>query len=130
MRAKNESAMSWKTVCKATEFPENGLKQFDVDGTAILLANLDGDYFAYPPFCPHMEERLETSGLCEGGMLTCTKHLWQWNMRTGEKTGPAEKDLLMYEIKREGDDILINLEKELEYEYEEEDDEDDDSFWD
>ena len=122
--------MSWKRVCAAGDVAENGLKQFDVDGVSILIANLGDEYRAYPPLCPHMEERLEQSGICEGGLLTCSKHLWQWDMRTGDKRGEAEKDLLLYDVKQEGDDVLVNIEKELAYEYEEEADDDDDSFWD
>ena len=77
-----------------------------------------------------MEERLEVSGICEGGVLTCSKHLWQWEMSTGEMRGEAEKPLLLYEVRQENDDVLVNIEKELEYEYEEDSEEDDDDFWD
>ena len=119
--------MSWKLVCKADAVAENAVKVFEVDGIDILLANLGSGVFrAYPPLCPHMEEPLGQSGICASGVLTCTKHLWQWDMHTGEKMGPAEKPLLLYEVKREGDDVLVFLDKELTYEYEEEEDEEDD----
>jgi toluene monooxygenase system ferredoxin subunit len=76
-----------------------------------------------------MEEPLAESGLLEGGVLTCSKHLWQWNLRTGEMVGMAEKPLLTYEIKREGDEVLANMESELVYDYDEEDEMDDDNFF-
>ena len=42
----------------------------------------------------------------------------------------TEKPLLMYEVKKEGSEILINLEKELTYDYDEEEgDTDDDDFF-
>jgi len=118
--------VSWKLVCNVDAVAEHAVKVFEVDGIEILLANLgDGTFRAYPPLCPHMEEPLGQSGICAGGVLTCTKHLWQWDMRTGEKMGPAEKPLLLYEVKKEGNDVLVFLDKELTYEYEEEDEEDD-----
>ncbi len=43
--------------------------------------------------------------------------------------GLAEKRLLMYEVKREGDDVLAYIERELAYEYHEEDELDDDDFF-
>jgi len=122
--------MSWKRVCSASDVAAQSLKQFNVDGVQILVANLGGEFRAYPPLCPHMEERLEDSGICEGGLLTCSKHLWQWDMRTGEMRGEAEKPLLLYEVKQENDDVLVNIERELEYEYDEETEDDEDSFWD
>lgn len=122
--------MNWKRVCSADDVAENSLKKFDVDGVPVLLVNFGEGFRAYPPLCPHMEEPLEESGICEGGVLTCSKHLWQWDMRTGEMRGEAEKPLLLYEVKQENGDVLVKIEKELEYEYDEESDDDDDSFWD
>lgn len=117
--------MSWKRVCSADAIAENSLKQFEVDGVRILIANIGDGFRAYPPLCPHMEEPLAQSGICGDGVLTCTKHLWQWDMRTGEARGPAEKALLMYDVKLDGGDVLVFVEKELNYEYEAEDDDED-----
>jgi toluene monooxygenase system ferredoxin subunit len=123
--------MKWKRVCAAGDVAPNALRKFTVEGIPVLIANLGDGFKAYPPLCPHMEEPLETSGVCDGrGTLTCTKHLWNWNMKTGARQGEAERDLLMYDVKRQGDDILVNLEKELTYEYDDPDaGGDDDDFW-
>jgi len=118
--------MSWKRVCSTDEIAENSLKEFNVDGIRIVVASLGEEFRAIPPACPHMEEPLARSGLCSDGILTCTKHLWQWDLRTGEERGDAEKPLLMYDTKVEDGDVLVFVDRELEYEYEEEDDEDDD----
>lgn len=118
--------MSWKRICTLDELKPDALREFDVDGISIVLARFDDDVRAIPPACPHMEEPLATSGLCSGGMLTCTKHLWQWDLETGEERGDAEKPLLMYDVKVEDGDVMVFVEKELEYEYEDDDDEDDD----
>ncbi len=118
--------MSWKNVCSLNDLESNSLREFDVDGISIVLARVDDQVRAIPPACPHMEEPLARSGLCSGGMLTCTKHLWQWDILTGEERGDAEKPLLMYETKVEDDNVLVFVDGELEYEYDDEDDEDDD----
>ena len=124
--------MSWKKVCAVAEVPENALEKFEVDGIEIIVANYGGGYRAFPPRCPHMEEPLCESGVLFDGMLTCTKHLWQWDMGTGERTGIAEKELLFYDVKQEGEDIYADVEQALVYEDEdddEEDEEDDDDFF-
>ena len=76
-----------------------------------------------------MEEPLENSGILAGGMLTCSKHLWQWDLRSGDLIGETEKALLFYDVKQEGADILANIETELSYGYEIEDDMVDDDFF-
>ena len=122
--------MSWKKICAATEVPENTLEKFEVDGIEIMIANYGEGYRAFPPRCPHMEEPLCESGMLFDGLLTCSKHLWQWNMQTGETIGIAEKELLFYDVKQEGNDIYAQVEQELVYEDdgEDEDDDDDDFF--
>lgn len=109
--------MAWTKACKTGDVAENSIRQVEVNGVALLVANLGGEYFAYPPLCPHMAEPLEISGVCDGKLLTCTKHLWQWDMRTGAPLGMAERELLLYPVAKDGDDVLVDLERELVYDY-------------
>ena len=74
--------MAWKDVCGEGAIDENDLEEFAVDGVTVLLARVGQDYFAYPPLCPHQEEPLR-KGLCDGELITCFKHIWQWDLRTG-----------------------------------------------
>ena len=55
--------------------------------------------------------------MIDGDTLTCIKHLWQWNMKTGEMRENAESPLLLYEVKVEDGAVLVNLENELRYDY-------------
>jgi len=109
-------------VCATDAVAEDSMKRFDVEGIAILVANVGDGFRAYPPVCPHMEEFLENSGICAGGVLTCDRHLWQWDMKTGEPQGPAEKPLLMYDTKEEDGQVMVLIEQELEYEFDDDDD--------
>lgn len=118
--------MSWKKICTAAEVPQDTLKIFAVEGIQIMIANYGEGYRAFPPRCPHMEEPLCESGMLFDGKLTCSKHLWQWDMSTGEKLGMAERELLFYEVKQEDGDIYAHIEQALAYEDDDEPDEDDD----
>lgn len=109
--------MSWKTVCRASDIAPNELKLFDIDGIEIVVANVEGLFVAIPPLCPHMEDPLEASGICDKGVLTCTKHLWQWDLRTGEAMGLAEQPLRMYQVRTENGEIHVLMDKELVYDY-------------
>ncbi len=114
--------VSWKSVCGVDDLAAGSLKEFEIDGVPILIANLGDIFRAFPPVCPHMEEPLEFSGICEGDLLTCSKHLWQWNMRTGQFIDPAEKPLLQYETRVADDTLYAYIEEELEYEFDDDDD--------
>lgn len=109
--------MSWKSVCQTMDITPGGMKEFDVAGVAVLIVNSNGAFFAIPPNCPHMEEPLRT-GICDGRILTCIKHLWQWDLDTAEPVGLAEVPLQKYQLREVDGRIEIFLEEELLYTYE------------
>jgi toluene monooxygenase system ferredoxin subunit len=121
--------MTWKRVCKATDVPESGLKKFTVDGVTLVIANYGSGFRAIPPLCPHMQEPLEESGVIAQCALTCTKHLWSWDLSSLEMLGETERPLKTYEVKSENGDVLAFIDKELVYEFEDEDDMADDDFF-
>ena len=61
-------------------------------------------------------------------VLTCTKHLWSWDLKTLEMKGETEKPLKVYDVKQEDGSILANIEGELAYEFGDPEEEDDDFF--
>ncbi|MFV0368646.1 MAG: Rieske 2Fe-2S domain-containing protein [Hyphomicrobiaceae bacterium] len=96
----------------------------------ILVANYGNGFAAMPPVCPLMEEPLEESGVLDNFVLTCTKHLWSWDLRTLEQQGTeTEKDLKTYKCKEENGEVFAFVEEEIVYEFDDEDDMDDDSFF-
>jgi len=121
--------MTWKRVCKITDVPENTLKQFTVDNVTLLIANYGSGFRAIPPLCPHMQEPLEESGVIANCALTCTKHLWSWDLSSLDMRGETERPLQTYEVKLENGDILALIDKELVYAFEDEDDIKDDDFF-
>lgn len=122
--------MTWRRVCAPDSIAERQLKKFEVDGIPVIVANYGGGFRAFPPLCPHMEEPLEQSGIIEGKTLTCTKHLWQWDLEAREMSGSeTEKSLFFYEVKQEDGALYAFIEEEHRYEFEDEDDMDDDAFF-
>ncbi len=110
--------MTWKRICDAADVAENSVRHFDVDGISLVVVNYGEGFRAIPPICPHMEEPLAESGIVARCILTCTKHLWAWDLRTLEKQGDTEKPLKTYEIKLENGTLLANIETELTYDFE------------
>jgi toluene monooxygenase system ferredoxin subunit len=122
--------MSWTQICKATDVPTNAVKKFKTaSGISLLIVNHGKGFRAIPPVCPHMEEPLAESGIVANCILTCTKHLWAWNLLTLEKLGETERAIQTYEVKQEGEDLFAFVDREIIYEFEEADDMDDDAFF-
>jgi toluene monooxygenase system ferredoxin subunit len=109
--------MVWKVACPQDAIGQNELKEFDVDGVVVLLARVGEEYFAYPPLCPHQEEPLR-KGLCDGELITCFKHIWQWDLRTGACAGTeARTPLKMYPARTAAGQVEVLIEQPLGYDY-------------
>jgi len=117
----------WSCVCAVADLPDQGLSKFEVAGLTVLAARVEDDVRVIPPFCPHMAEPLVESGLCHGLTLTCSKHLWQWNLKSGDIQGPAEKPLKFYPSEIRDGNVWIDASSEVAYDFDE--DEDDDFEW-
>ncbi len=117
----------WSRVCAVADLPDQGLSKFEVAGLTVLAARVEDDVRVIPPFCPHMAEPLVESGLCHGLTLTCSKHLWQWNLKSGDIQGPAEKPLKFYPSEIRDGNVWIDASSEVAYDFDE--DEDDDFEW-
>lgn len=121
--------MAWKRICSTDDVAANSIKKFEVDGIPLLVVNYGAGYRVIPPICPHMEEPLVESGIVVRNTLTCSKHLWSWNLETLELRGDTEKPLKTYDVKEEDGAILANIDGELTYEFESEGGDDDDDFF-
>lgn len=121
--------MTWKKVCGLDEVAVNTAKVFEVDGTNILIVNYGEGFRAIPPVCPHMEEPLDASGIVANCVLTCSKHLWAWDLQTLELRAEAEKPLKVYETKQADGGLYVNVVEELLYDFESEEESDDEFFF-
>ena len=80
-----------------------------VEGTDILLVNLEGSIRAMQGICSHEYFELD-QGFLTGDSLTCALHLSRFDLETGEALDPpAELPLAMYSVIIEGDRIVLEL---------------------
>jgi toluene monooxygenase system ferredoxin subunit len=102
-------APAWSRVCRAEEVPANGMKQFSVGGTDVLIVHGGGGYLAYQALCPHETVPLE-QGIHDGSVLTCLEHMWQFDLRTGAPRGDAQVGLKGFPLKEVRGDLYVGLE--------------------
>ena len=93
-------------LCSIDDVPAGQIRQFAVDGldTAVAVANVEGEYFAFEDRCTHGEASLAEEGELSGHTVECGWHGGQFNIRTGEATAsPCTIDLKTYQVSvREG----------------------------
>ena len=94
-------------VASLSELSFGEMKMVTVDEEDILLANVDGTIHAVSDLCSHADASL-SDGYIEEGEVECPLHGSRFNLTTGEALNlPADEPLKVYEIKVEGDDILV-----------------------
>lgn len=59
------------------------MREISVSGQEILLANIDGKYYAAANRCPHRGGKL-SEGKLEGAIVTCPLHGSQFDLTSGK----------------------------------------------
>jgi nitrite reductase/ring-hydroxylating ferredoxin subunit/(2Fe-2S) ferredoxin len=101
-------AGAWTRVGPAGEVPANGMKEFSVGGTSVLVVHTGDAYVAFQAMCPHEAIPLE-QGIHDGSTLTCLEHMWQFDIRTGAPMGDALEGLRSYPLKDEGGTLYVAI---------------------
>ena len=91
--------MAKHVVAAVDEIPPGGRKRVIVAGRALVVFNLDGEFFALGDRCPHRGGPLshgQLTGLLEasepgvyrytrrGEIIRCPWHSWEFDIRTGK----------------------------------------------
>jgi nitrite reductase (NADH) small subunit len=93
-------------VATLSELTPGSSKAVEVAGTTIALFNVDGTVFALDNTCLHQGGPLG-EGMLEGDVVTCPWHMWEYNVRTGEKVGNPSLKVSRYEVRIEGGDVKV-----------------------
>jgi nitrite reductase/ring-hydroxylating ferredoxin subunit len=81
-----------------------------VESEWVLLANVNGSFYALEDVCGHQRMAL-SKGRLEGHEVECPLHFARFDVRTGTLvTGPMSEDVLTYEVRVEGDTIYVKQE--------------------
>jgi nitrite reductase/ring-hydroxylating ferredoxin subunit len=95
-------------VCSVLDVPEGRMKGFTVGSKYVLIANVDGNFYAVDAVCPHRGGYLPV-GTLEKKILTCPVHGAQYDVTNGKLlkdvsqevidiTGSGASDLETYKV--------------------------------
>jgi nitrite reductase/ring-hydroxylating ferredoxin subunit len=104
--------MSFTAVAKLDDIPDGGMKQVSVMGEMVGLYRVGSNVYAMGDVCTH-EETFLTEGEFEPEELEveCPLHGSRFNVADGSvRILPATKPEPVYEVKIEGDTILVGRE--------------------
>ncbi|GAB3036486.1 Rieske (2Fe-2S) protein [Natronobiforma cellulositropha] len=95
---------------------EAGERRFvKASGVEIAVVNVDGEYYAFKNWCPHMGAPLgrgpvESAGNdeCETATVSCPFHSWCFDLESGKSTF-SELQIATFDVTREGDDLHLHV---------------------
>jgi 3-phenylpropionate/trans-cinnamate dioxygenase ferredoxin component len=97
-----------RRVAAAAEIPPGTAKPFSVEGTGILVCNVDGDFYAIEDTCTHDGGQLD-QGTMEGLCVVCPRHGATFDVRTGAATPPAVMPVLTFPVRVAQGDIFVEV---------------------
>ena len=99
----------FQRVMGVSELPPVGEAREVVCGAQQLcIANSGGTLSAMDNVCPHRGGPLG-QGIVEDGKLICPWHAWAFDTKTGVAVHSEDAKVDVYEIKVEGEDVLVKL---------------------
>lgn len=94
---------------KVHDLPPGRMTCVDIGGRRILVANVDGVFYATDDTCTHEEASL-SSGSLKDDLVKCPLHGSRFSLRTGEPIeDPAQEPLRCYPVKVEDGAVLIQF---------------------
>jgi 3-phenylpropionate/trans-cinnamate dioxygenase ferredoxin subunit len=106
--------MVFEKVAQTQEIQPNQMKNVKLGNKEVLIANVNGAYYAIGNICTHMGGTL-SKGALQGNIVTCPRHKAQFDLTTGKVVShpkvplihPKISDQTVYKVKVEGTDILL-----------------------
>lgn len=102
--------MAFLRVARVSEVPPGTIKDVQLQGVEVALANVDGKFYAISNSCLHRGGPLG-QGVLEGPVVTCPWHGWQFDVSTGKVAQNGSVGVPCYAIEVRGDEVYIDTAK-------------------
>ena len=104
------------SAARLDEIPDEGMKQVVVRGEPVGLYRVGERVFAVHDVCTHEEAYLTDGDFDPDDLeVECPLHGSRFNVETGDvRILPATRPVATYDVKIEGSEVLVGLERERE----------------
>lgn len=93
-------------VARTSDLPPGSSKVIVVRGMPVALFNVSGTIYAVSNVCLHRGGPI-AEGEVAGVTVTCPLHGWEYDLRTGRSATNPTACLKTFDVRIEGDDILV-----------------------
>jgi 3-phenylpropionate/trans-cinnamate dioxygenase ferredoxin subunit len=95
-------------VADVDELPPGKMRRIEIGQRRILLANVDGRFYATDDVCTHEDASLSTGSL-KGEWVKCPLHGSRFSVRTGEVVDqPAEVGLRTFAVRVDANAVCVD----------------------
>jgi nitrite reductase/ring-hydroxylating ferredoxin subunit len=103
-------------VADKSDIGVGGMKKVTLGEVVVLIANVNGNYYAVDNMCTHYGGDL-SEGFLEGNVVTCPNHRSRFDVTTGKVVSPPAEalgrpdieDLPTYLVKIENQYIMVKV---------------------
>ena len=104
------------TVAVKSDIGMGKMKKVTLGDIVVLIANVEGNYYAIDNMCTHFGGDL-SEGVLEGNVITCPNHGAKFDVTTGKVVSPPVEslgrpdieDLPTYSVKAENQFIMVKV---------------------
>lgn len=94
-------------VASTADIPKGEMRKVTMGGQQVLIANVNGKFYAIGSVCTHMGGPL-AEGILEGHEVECPWHGSRFDITNGQvKHGPAGRPEPVFEVRIEANNILL-----------------------
>jgi len=101
-------AENYVKVAVTSDLKAGDVTMTKIGNVEVLIANLDGVFYAIDNYCPHEGWALH-EGVLEDDCIECPGHSHFYSVKTGQRTGVPSEMAATFALKVEGDDILVDI---------------------
>jgi nitrite reductase (NADH) small subunit len=100
--------MAFLRAAKKDEVPEGTIREFQLNGKTVAVANVAGKLFAINNVCLHRGGPLG-QGELKQQIVTCPWHGWQYDVTSGKLITNPAVGVETYPIEVRGEDIFVDI---------------------
>jgi nitrite reductase/ring-hydroxylating ferredoxin subunit len=99
--------MAFEKAAELSEIPAGTIKEVQIAGQAIAVANVAGKLYAIDNTCLHRGGPLG-EGELQGTTVTCPWHGWQYDVTTGKTVQNPNAGVSCFATEVRGDEIYVD----------------------
>jgi nitrite reductase (NADH) small subunit len=100
--------MAFVRAMKVGELGAGQIRELQVEGKAVAVANVAGKIYAISNTCLHRGGPLG-EGTLEGKVVTCPWHGWQFDVTDGKAVGNPATGVACYAVEVRGEEVFVDV---------------------